>query len=50
MIYIFYSYIFYNKKNRPKEINYVIQQLQKIDISKVLDSYSNVITLTEGRS
>lgn len=43
----FYSYIFYNKKNRPKEINYVIQQLQKIDISKVLDSYSNVITLTE---
>ena len=25
----------------------MIQQLQKIDISKVLDSYSNVITLTE---
>ena len=44
----FYSYIFYNKKNRPKVLNYLIHHLEKIDLIKLIDSYCNLIALTEN--
>ncbi|MFT5723048.1 MAG: hypothetical protein ACI9JN_000153 [Bacteroidia bacterium] len=43
----FYSYIFFNIKNRPEELTFLFHAVKKIELINIIDSYSEIVLLTE---